>query len=60
MPPSDVEPPDCVINKLRIMGDDERKNKISKMTFIEQLKLARIHKICTLIRCKKRCILADE
>ncbi len=59
MPPSDLEPANCMVNKLRAMSNKERGNVLMSMSYTDQLKLARTHKICTEVLNKSCCILAD-
>jgi hypothetical protein len=59
MPPSDMEPASCEINILRNMSDDDRQSKLNSMSFSEQLKLARNHKVCTTILNKCKCLLSE-
>jgi len=59
MPFSDLEPVNCKINKLRAMSNDEREQTLMSMSFADQLKLARTHKVCTEILNKSHCIIAD-
>ena len=59
IPPSDTEPVDCYINKLRRMNADDREKEISTMNYIEQLKLARTHKVCLMLNQGSNCILKD-
>lgn len=57
MPPSDSEPGECFINKLRRMDSEEREKQLSALNFIEQLKIARTHKICLMLNHNHSCIL---
>lgn len=59
MPYSDLEPANCMINKLRALSNEERDLTLMSMSFAEQLKLARTHKVCTEILNKSCCILND-
>jgi len=58
MPYSDLEPANCEVNKLRAMSSEERETELLKMTFAEQLKLARTHKVCTEVLNKQCCLLS--
>lgn len=58
MPPSDLEPASCEINILRKMPQDELQHKLNSMSFSEQLKLARTHKVCTCLN-KSKCLFAE-
>lgn len=57
MPPSDMEPGECYINKLRRMSTEEREKQLSALNFIEQLKIARTHKVCLMLNRNHSCIL---
>lgn len=57
LPPSDLEPANCMVNKLRMMNGDEREHALMAMSYAEQLKLARTHKVCTEILNKSCCLL---
>lgn len=59
MPSSDLEPTNCMVNKLRVMDELEREQVLMKMSYAEQLKLARTHKVCTEILNKSCCLLTD-
>ena len=41
------------------MSNDEREQTLMSMSFADQLKLARTHKVCTEILNKSHCIIAD-
>ena len=58
-PASDIEPANCFINKLRAMDTEERDQKLSKLNFTEQLKIARTHKICVMLNHSHNCILNE-
>jgi hypothetical protein len=58
-PVSDLEPANCFINKLRAMNSEEREQQLSKYNFVEQLKIARTHKICVMLNQPHNCILND-
>jgi len=58
-PVSDLEPANCFINKLRSMDSEEREQKLSTLNFVEQLKIARTHKVCLMLNRTQSCILND-
>lgn len=58
-PPSDTEPGGCFINKLRAMDQEERLKELSALNYMDQLKLARTHKVCLMLNHKKICLLKD-
>ncbi len=58
MPVSDLEPANCEINILRSMSEEDLQYKLNSMSFSEQLKLARTHKVCTCLN-KSKCLFAE-
>jgi hypothetical protein len=59
LPPSDLEPDDCFVNKLRRMETEEREQKLASLNFVEQLKIARTHKVCIMLNHTHKCIFND-
>lgn len=58
-PVSDGAPINCFINKLRAMDAEEREKELLKLTFVEQLKIARTHKVCLMLNHSHKCIFDD-
>lgn len=59
-PPSDTEPGGCFINRLRAMNKEERIKELSALNYIDQLKLARTHKVCLMLNHKQLCLLKTD